>query len=176
MCSSFDQLSVVLAQNRHVNPVVCARAVVVLGGLLPNLAEESLLHFTKERARVSSCVCPVHIWVFDRVPFPWSSWDNVHVVQRSRRCCERPSHHAPWESFLIFPAAATHARVTPILLNPCSKILALELEPRPELIPWKPNRWISSLTKVGLLAPCFWRPLPFCGKSELGHTPIPACP
>ena len=52
------------------------------------------------------------------------------------------------ESFLMFPAAATHARVTSILLNLCSVVFALKFEPRPELIQWELECWVSSFAKV----------------------------
>ena len=65
-----NQLFVMFVQDGHVYPIFRTETMIMQSRLFPNLVGESLLHFTEEKAGVTTRVGPVDVWVFGGIPFP----------------------------------------------------------------------------------------------------------
>ena len=64
MCTACDQLPAVFMQDCHIHTIFRNETMAVQRRLFLDLAGESLLHLTEERARVTTRVGQVDVWVF----------------------------------------------------------------------------------------------------------------
>ena len=148
MCTTCDQLFVVFMLNRRVDSSFRTETAVMQCRLFANLVGESLLRFNEERARVTTRVGPVEVWVFSWILFPRRGGDDAEIVQGCHRCRHRASNHAPFGFFSHFGRSGSPRTGDVNLFQSVLHSLALELEPSSKLIKRKPDSWVSALAKM----------------------------
>ena len=120
MCTTCDQLFVVFVQDGHVQTIFRTETMIMQSRLFPNLVGKSLLHYTEERARVTTRVGPVNVWVFGGIPFPRETGMMLRSCKVAMVAVIGPLTILHLGFFLIPAAAAAHARATSIFSCLCS--------------------------------------------------------
>ena len=149
MRATCNQLFVMFVQDGHVHPIFRTETMIMQSRLFPDLVRESLLHFTEERAGVTTRVSLVDVWVFGGIPFPRRDRDDVEVVQGSH-CC---SHWAPNHTYSIWTSSSYWQTQPPKpgdinLRKSVLHFLTLKLEPRTKLVQREPDTRVPIFTKV----------------------------